>query len=700
MEEFLSKELRSEFETLTSREGQSDSVGKMLFWNKIIQLIENCRSDADFNSIYKLWIELFNNQLPVAWFPQTDLVEKSNMGLLMREVKIDNYRGLHAWSIQHKEEFWDRTIQKLQIRFQKAYKNVLNLDKGVEDPLWLEGASMNIAESCFQGEKSSAAIIQGSEHEDARTVSVEDFHKLVNKIASGLVREGFQAGDKIVMYIPLTIESIAAYLAIVKAGMVVVSVADSFSALELKKRIEITGAKGIFTCDGYYYGGKEIKIFSKVQEAEAPKGIICNYLNTVALRKDKGDISFEDMLHSEKFDFYYDSPDAVSNILFSSGTTKEPKAIPWTHLTPIKCASDGYYHQNIQAGDVVCWTTGMGWMMAPWLIYAALINKAAIAIYTGAATGDKFGDFVSKAKINVLGTIPSVVKVWRTNDFIQKFKWNIKVFSSTGEPSNAEDYFYLMALAGFKAPVIEYCGGTEIGGGYITGTVVQPASPATLTTSALGINFYLLNGAHQVAEEGEVFIVPPSIGLTQKLLNKDHHEEYYKDVPKGPNGEILRKHGDAFETEEAFGIKFYKSIGRTDDAMNLGGIKVSAVEIEEILNKHEHVFETAAISVPSEGGGPEKLIVYAVIKNNSAAIEMLKKELQQQLTTKLNPLFKIAEIIEIKTLPRTASNKLMRRELRKEYMMKDNDYLKNATKTVLFVFLCLCGKYFSLTDLV
>ncbi|MBX9853100.1 MAG: AMP-binding protein [Cytophagaceae bacterium] len=671
MEDFLSVDLRREFEALTASKdpaGKSDNIGKMLFWQKAIAKM-SCRSEADFAKIHQLWLKLYEGQVPIAWFPTSFVVEKSNIGKLMRELKIDNYKDLYSWSVQHRADFWDRTIQKLQIRFQKPYKTVLNLDKGVEDPLWLEGAKMNIAESCFQGEKKSPAIIQGSEHEAIRTISVEDFHTLVNKIASGLIREGFQAGDKIVMYVPLTIESIAAYLAMVKAGMVVVSVADSFSAPELKKRIEITKAKGIFTCDGYRYGGKEIKIFSKVQEAEAPKAIICNYLNAVTLRGDKQDKFFDDILYSEKFDFHYADPDAATNILFSSGTTKEPKAIPWTHLTPVKCASDGYYHQNIQSGDVVCWTTGMGWMMAPWLIYSTLINKATIAIYTGATTGDKFGEFVSQAKINMLGTIPSVVKAWRANDFINKFKWNIKVFSSTGEPSNAEDYFYLMALADFKAPVIEYCGGTEIGGGYITGTVVQPASPATFTTPALGINFYLLNGEHKASKEGEVFIVPPSIGLTQKLLNRDHHEEYYKDVPKGPNREILRKHGDAFETEEAPGATFYKSIGRTDDAMNLGGIKVSAVEIEEVLNRHEQIFETAAISVPSEGGGPEKLIVYAVVKN-AFDKDMLKKELQQQITTKLNPLFKIAEIIEIKTLPRTASNKLMRRELRKEYMNK------------------------------
>jgi acetyl-CoA synthetase len=166
-------------------------------------------------------------------------------------------------------------------------------------------------------------------------------------------------------------------------------------------------------------------------------------------------------------------------------------------------------------------------------------------------------------------------------------------------------------------------------------------------------------------EAGEVFLLPPSIGLTQQLLNKNHHEEYYEGIPKGPHGEILRKHGDAFERFEVLDTSFYKSIGRIDDAMNLGGIKISAVEIEEVLNKHPDVFETAAISAPDEKGGPERLVIYFSGGENTLT---LKKDLQLLLNQELNPLFKIHEIIRIDTLPRTASNKTMRRELRKQYI--------------------------------
>src|SRR5688572_22989055 len=181
------------------------------------------------------------------------------------------------------------------------------------------------------------------------------------------------------------------------------------------------------------------------------------------------------------------------NILFSSGTTATPKAIPWNHTTPIKAAADAYLHHDIRPGDVLAWPTNLGWMMGPWLIYAALVNRAAIALYSGAPSGADFGDFVEKTGVTMLGVIPSLVRAWRESRCMEGRDWSrIRCFSSTGECSNADDMRYLMSLAGNK-PVIEYCGGTEIGGGYITGTMIHPAAPATFTTPALGLDFEILD---------------------------------------------------------------------------------------------------------------------------------------------------------------------------------------------------------------
>ncbi|MBT8247434.1 MAG: AMP-dependent synthetase, partial [Acidimicrobiia bacterium] len=232
-----------------------------------------------------------------------------------------------------------------------------------------------------------------------------------------------------------------------------------------------------------------------------------------------------------------------------------------------------------------------------------------------------------------------------------------------GEASNRADMRYLMSLAGGR-PVIEYCGGTELGGGYITGTVVQPCVPAAFSTPALGIDTIILDEAGEEADVGEIFLVPPSIGFSAELLNRDHDEEYYAATPPGPHGEQLRRHGDYFTHLEG---PYFRASGRVDDTMNLGGIKVSSAEIERIAIGLEGIRDAAAISVPIQGGGPSKLIVY-VVGETDADLGDVKDEVTAAIRTQLNPLFKVHSVIPIDELPRTASNKVKRRELRTHYL--------------------------------
>jgi acetyl-CoA synthetase len=290
------------------------------------------------------------------------------------------------------------------------------------------------------------------------------------------------------------------------------------------------------------------------------------------------------------------------------------------------------------------------------LVFATLINQATMALYEGLPTSPDFGVFLQKARVSILGVVPSLVKAWRNDPLWEKMEFDsIKCFSSTGECSNFADYFYLMSLANFR-PVIEYCGGTEIGGGYISGTLLQRASPGTFTTPCLGIDFKIFDEQGSEAKEGELFLIPPSIGLSTSLLNQDHHEVYFKNTPQN-----LRRHGDAMK--EVF-PGWYKGQGRSDDTMNLGGIKVSSAEIERALNSSGGVLETAAVAVEPPGGGASLLVIFAVLKEG---MDDIQAAFQKIIREKLNPLFKIHEVVQVKSLPRTASGKVMRRSLRNSY---------------------------------
>lgn len=594
------------------------------------------------------------------WTPDQAQIESSNIYKMMQAHHFTSYPDFWRWSVAEKESFWSETVDRLGIRFNQRFTKVLDVSEGVENAKWLLDAKFNIVDSCFQNTDETTAIIFQKPNGLLQKVAQKELKNLVDRIANGLTDLGVGPGDTIAIDTAMTLEAVAIYLAAIKAGVIVATIADSFSATEIAVRLKITGPKLIFTQDVLLRGGKKLPLYQKVMEADAPRAVVIK-MTELEPKLRKGDLFWEAFISDNtNFQSVVSGPDDTITVLFSSGTTGEPKAIPWTHTTPIKSASDGYYHHNIQINDVVCWPTNLGWMMGPWLIFATLINKGVIALYYDAPLGPNFGKFVQNAKVNMLGVVPSIVKNWMASKCNENLDWNsIKCFSSTGEVSNPTEMEYLMGLGNHK-PVIEYCGGTEIGGGYVTSTMVQENIPSTFSTQALGGAFVLLDQDGNSVDKGEVFLVPPILGLSSRLLNRDHHKVYFKDTPTF-QGTPLRRHGDQLQR---LGNDYYKAMGRMDDDMNLGGIKVSSVQIEAVVNQLEFVKESAAIGISPKGGGPSELVIYYV--ESASGIPWIERlNLVNQIIRKeLNPLFKAIKLIPLESLPRTASNKVMRRMLR------------------------------------
>ena len=601
--------------------------------------------------------------LKASWKPSDKIVKNSNIYKMMLKNGLKNYDDLWKWSVENKTGFWSQTVENLNIKLQKNYSTIVDVSHGVEQAQWLKGAKLNIVDSCFQNTDDSLALIFQKENGKSEKYSQIQLEHLVNRIANSLRQGGIKKGDFIAIDMPMTLEAVAIYLAGIKAGNPVVTIADSFTTNEIEIRLKITNPKLIFTQDVLQRAGKTLPLYKKVIEANAPKSIVTKVSDeNISLRK--SDLYFHDFLVDDPyFESVIQDPDDIVTILFSSGTTGEPKAIPWTHTTPIKSASDAYYHHNIQKDDVICWPTNLGWMMGPWLVFAALINKASVALYYGAPMGEEFGAFIQDTNVTMLGVVPSIVRNWKNSSCMEGFNWqSIKCFSSTGEASNAEEMEYLMKLGDHK-PIIEYCGGTEIGGGYVTSTMVQPNIASTFSTQALGGEFVLLNENHEMSNKGEMFLIPPIMGLSNSLLNRNHHNVYYKNIPKY-NGKVLRKHGD--ELEQLFN-GYYRAQGRADDAMNLGGIKVSSIQIEKVINQLEFIKESAAIAVSPKNGGPGRLVIYYVERNTLLNSKERLQKAKEIIRNQLNPLFKISDLVKMESLPRTASGKVMRRKLRSAY---------------------------------
>ena len=602
---------------------------------------------------------LRENPMPV-WIPEAPDLERAHVTQWCLRHECDSVDDLHAWSVREREAFWQEAIQELGIVFQQPPRAVWDTSSSLASPEYLPGAQWNVAASCFQGDLDRPAIHYADEEGRSETWSLERLLEEVRRVAGALAAQGFGRGSRAAIMMPMTPEAVAIYLGVIWAGGAVVAIADSFAAPEVATRLEIGGAEVLFVQGAYHRAGKEIDLYRRVLEVNVPPCIVVGE-TTLQRAEDRSYASWRNDA-TPLVDPVMCSSMEVTNYLFSSGTTGTPKAIPWSHATPIKCATDARLHQDVHSGDVLAWPTNLGWMMGPWLIYAALVNRASMALYGGSPGTREFGRFVEKAGVTMLGVVPSLVRAWRENGAIEGLDWSrIRCFSSTGECSQPEDMFYLMSRAGFR-PVIEYCGGTELAGGYISSTVVVPCAPSVFTLPTFGLDFVILDEEGNETDCGEVFLIPPSLGLSTSLLNRDHDEAYFAGVPAGPHGELLRRHGDLVERLDS---GRFRVLGRADDTMNLGGIKVSSAEIERVVAELEGIREAAAVAVPPPGGGPAELVVFVVLQGESPSDEsQWFAVVRRHIAGQLNPLFKLQRLVIVDSLPRTASNKVMRRLLR------------------------------------
>lgn len=643
---------------------------------------------------------------PPLWIPSHDDIQETN---LYKFIKLLQARGalpscyssditaqysqLYGLSITNPELFWTEVIQQLGISFAAPPSRILEPHIHPDRCCWLPGAKFNIAASALASPRAPSAsypaIIWAAEgapttlhHVSIGSLTAQAYH------VAACLRRLCHPGDAVALVLPMTADAVAAYLGVVLAGCAVVSIADSFSPQEIRVRLRIAKARLVITQDVVRRGGKAHPLFQRVLQAGPPPCVVMaatpgEELQAAPLRvSDISWATFLDQASTGNTFLPHNAPaDHVTNILFSSGTTGEPKAITWTQVTPIKCAADAWAHQDLGPGRVAAWPTSLGWMMGPWLLYACLLNGASIALYQGAPLGRDFGQFVEAAGVEMLGVVPSIVRAWRHSGCMQGLHWDrLRCFSSTGEASAPEDYHWLMALGGYR-PVIEYCGGTELGGAYATGTLLHPAAPSTFCTPTLGTPVYLLCPDGTISSHssgspctGEIALGGVLLGASQVLLNKDHAAVYYEGMPQdpgGPPGRPLRRHGD--ELQRWAGGR-YTALGRCDDTMNLGGIKVGSVEIERaVVENVQGVVEAAAVGVPAPGGGPEQLHLFLVLSPERQGLsggggKELLQACRQQVQVKLNPLFKVESVRAVEALPRNASNKVMRRLLRDQVL--------------------------------
>ncbi|KAL0661581.1 hypothetical protein Bca4012_098418 [Brassica carinata] len=568
-----------------------------------------------YYSIYSNWDASIHGP-PLYWFPSLSLSKYTNLGRLMEthgprllgasyKNPLESFELFRRFSVEHPEVYWSIVIDELSLKFHTPPRCIL--DKSKPGGTWLPDAVLNTAECCLipsslsQREDDSLAVVWREEGFDDSPVNKMTFKELRQRVmlVANAISGSFATGDTIAIDMTMTVDAVIIYLAIILAGCIVVSIADSFAAKEIATRLKISNAKGIFTQDYILRGGRRFPLYSRVVEA-APSKIIVLPASGTELRvqlRDQ-DIPWKDFLSKASVENNYGPiylpVNSVINILFSSGTTGEPKAIPWTQLSPIRSACDGWAHFDVKVG---CWSHD-SWYCS------------------------KLGENLEEDKL---------------------------YFATTGEASNVDDVLWLSSKAYYK-PVIEVCGGTELASSYIIGSPLQPQAFGAFSTPTMATRIIIFdeNGVPYPDDQpctGEVGLFPQHFGATDRLLNADHEEVYFKGMPMYKETR-LRRHGDILKRTVG---GYFTVQGRSDDTMNLGGIKTSSIEIERVCDQaDECISETAAVSITPANGGPELLALFAVLKEGFKKLseEELKRKFSRAIQKDLNPLFKVSEFRE------------------------------------------------------
>ncbi|XP_020184832.1 probable CoA ligase CCL12 isoform X2 [Aegilops tauschii subsp. strangulata] len=646
-----------------------------------------------YYSVYAGW-DRAKRGPPPYWFPSPTDCKQTNLGRVMEQNgpkllgasykdPISSFALFHKFSIENQEVYWKIVLKELSIKFVREPTSILDApDKSKKGGTWFPGAVLNIAECCLLPWPSqnktddSTAIVwrdEGFDDYPVNRMSLKELRTQVMTVANALDTM-FQKGDRIAIDMPMTCNAVIVYLAIILGGFVVVGIADSFAPQEIGTRMRVAKAKAIVTQDFIIRGGKKFPLYSRVMEGTSAKAIVIPATgDRLGVTPRNGDMSWKDFLsraagRSSMYSPVYQSADALINILFSSGTTGEPKAIPWTQLCPIRCGADTWAHLDVRPKDIGCWPTNLGWVMGPIQLFSCFLNGATLALYHGSPLGRGFCKFVQDARVSVLGSVPSLVKSWKAGNLTKGLDWTkIRVLATTGEASDIDDNLWLSSRTCYK-PIVECCGGTELASSYIQGSLLQPQAFGAFSGASMSTGFVILDEQGNPYPDnlpcsGEVGLFPLYFGATNRLLNADHDKVYFDGMPIY-RGRQLRRHGDIIQRTVG---DYYIVQGRADDTMNLGGIKTSSVEIERVCNgADEGLLETAAVSIKPSGGGPEQLAILAVLKDRSTSYDanILKSKFQRSIQRNLNPLFRVSYVKVVPEFPRTASNKLLRRVLR------------------------------------
>lgn len=612
------------------------------------------------------------------WKPSAERVARANVTRLGQSHEIDSIDELRSRSQKDPEWYWDAAIRDLGIPFTTPYRSVLDVSNGADSPDWFVGGEFNVVDACITRWLSDApdrpAVIHEDENGSTTILSYADLAEQVAHAAAGLSDLGIGTGDTVALFLPMIPEAVVAFYAAASIGAIVVPLFSGFAAPAISARLNDAGVTAVIVADGTLRRGRLVDMSSALNEAlgSAPS------VATVVTVSNVGDVgafssgtvtvvSWDSLLDSAATRTPHGLPAMHTLMLgYTSGTTGKPKGAVHTHAGfTVKVGSEVAYSFDIRPGDRFCWITDMGWVMGPLATIGAHANGASLVLYEGAPDVPdrrRLWDLVARHHITMLGVSPSLIRALRTTpvDELADFDLSsVRTLGSTGEPWDPDSYDWLAAeVFGGRVPVINFSGGTEVGGSFLAPYPVEPIPSCSLGGPSLGMDVDVVddNGHPVRGEIGELVCRTPWPSMTRSIWRD--HARYLESYWSTFDG--IWCHGDFALVDPTAGGWFI--LGRSDDVMNVGGKRLAPAEVESALAAHPAVREAAAVGIPDPAKGETVWVFW--VPRDDANPESVGPQLRRLVADNVGKPFAPSEVVAVPALPKTRSAKVLRRAIR------------------------------------
>ncbi len=598
---------------------------------------------------------------------------------------LESYFKAYRASVDNPQVFWE-SIAKEHFLWKKPWSNVLSWDFEKPEIRWFDGAELNITENCIdrhlssKSEQTAILFEPNNPAEPAQHINYAQLSEEVNKMSNVLKSQGVNKGDRVCIYLPMIPELAYTVLACARIGAIHSVVFAGFSASALSSRINDCDAKIVVTADGSFRGAKTIDLKAIVDKAlkESPQVetvLVAERIHNEAPLKEGRDHYLKPLIDEASAHCEGESMQAEDPlfILYTSGSTGKPKGM--VHSCGGYMVYSAYTFKNIfqyQQGDVYWCTADIGWITGhSYILYGPLANGATTLMFEGVPSYPDFGRFwqiVEKHKVNQFYTAPTAIRALakESTDHVNASDLSsLKVLGSVGEPINEEAWHWYNEQVGKKkSPIVDTWWQTETGGILISPIpYVTPTTPTYATLPFLGVQPALMDAdSNEISGnsvEGSLCIkFPwPSIARTIWGDHKRYKETYFTAFP----GYYFT--GDGASRNE---VGYYRITGRVDDVIIVSGHNLGTAPIEDAINEHDDVAESAIVGVPHSIKG-NALFGYVILKNHEedADLDFLQKDINKLITEKIGPIAKLDSVVFVPGLPKTRSGKIMRRILRK-----------------------------------